>query len=190
MLIKYTPLALLAGFSGAANAATIMQTFNVSPTAGGVDITIGANATAQYTYKTSIKGEGSEEQRTVGFLQNNGNSKTTWIPTSQKVIPKVGDGSIKNAYIENSGSPKYLGLIFDINGVKQVGSARFLPNDGSAITLQSNAVTGTGPVLADIEYRVAAVPEPAEWAMLVVGLGAAGAALRRRRRQVAVAAAV
>lgn len=188
MKIRYTPLALLAGFSGAANAATIVQSFNIAPTAGGIDITIGANATAQYTYKTSVKKAGVEDERTVGLLQVNGNSLTTWFPTTTKIVPGAGDGTVKNAYIENTSDTQYLGLIFDINGVKQVGVARFLPNTGTAITLASNAA-GVGPILADVEYAVAAVPEPAEWAMLVTGLGAAGAALRRRRRKQALAVA-
>jgi hypothetical protein len=34
---------------------------------------------------------------------------------------------------------------------------------------------------------VTAVPEPAVWAMLVLGLGAIGAALRVRRRELALA---
>ncbi|MEY2883272.1 MAG: motif, partial [Pseudomonadota bacterium] len=35
-----------------------------------------------------------------------------------------------------------------------------------------------------VRYLVGQVPEPATWAMLLIGFGATGAALRRRRKAV------
>lgn len=37
----------------------------------------------------------------------------------------------------------------------------------------------------DIRFDITAVPEPATWSMMIVGVGAAGGMLRRRRRLVA-----
>lgn len=40
----------------------------------------------------------------------------------------------------------------------------------------------------EIRGQLAAVPEPASWAMLITGFGVAGVALRRRRRQTVLVA--
>jgi choice-of-anchor C domain-containing protein len=45
-----------------------------------------------------------------------------------------------------------------------------------------------GPALDNISATAAAVPEPATWAMMVVGFGLAGAGLRRRKAKMLVAA--
>jgi hypothetical protein len=45
--------------------------------------------------------------------------------------------------------------------------------------------TNAGPVLDNVVLSISAVPEPASWAMMIVGLGLAGAALRRRSQTVA-----
>lgn len=54
---------------------------------------------------------------------------------------------------------------------------------GGALTIGSNGVPSS-PDNADLNFRtfvnVAAVPEPASWAMMLAGFGLAGAALRRR----------
>jgi hypothetical protein len=42
-----------------------------------------------------------------------------------------------------------------------------------------------GPVTIGATFNFSAVPEPAEWALMLVGLGALGAALRMRQRTVA-----
>lgn len=43
-------------------------------------------------------------------------------------------------------------------------------------------VTSLHRTAALIEPAAAAVPEPSTWAMMIVGIGAVGAALRRRRK--------
>ena len=51
--------------------------------------------------------------------------------------------------------------------------------------------SSVGAVLDDFTYDDAvagAIPEPGTWAMLIVGLGAVGGALRRRRRGLPVPA--
>lgn len=69
----------------------------------------------------------------------------------------------------------YLRLKFDVAGESQLGYASF----------------NTAGTLTAISYQAApaAVPEPAAWTMLVTGFGAAGAALRRRRREARLAVA-
>lgn len=45
--------------------------------------------------------------------------------------------------------------------------------------------TTNATVTLDFDTVVAAVPEPASWAMLITGFGLAGSALRRRRAAIA-----
>ena len=58
----------------------------------------------------------------------------------------------------------------------------------SSTTLSFASATGTafGPALDNVS--VAAVPEPASWALMLVGFGGLGAVLRRQRRAVAATA--
>jgi choice-of-anchor C domain-containing protein len=60
---------------------------------------------------------------------------------------------------------------------------------GSSTTLAFASATGTafGPALDNVSVS-AAVPEPASWAMMLVGFGGLGAVLRRQRRTVAATA--
>jgi len=44
-----------------------------------------------------------------------------------------------------------------------------------------------GTHISDITFQAAPVPEPETWAMMLIGLGAAGAVARQRRRAVAAA---
>jgi hypothetical protein len=68
---------------------------------------------------------------------------------------------------------RYYPLKFDINGTTNVGNA-FFNNASDLVKIDYAAVGG--------------VPEPAIWAQLVAGFGLAGAAVRRRRPQTALAA--
>jgi phospholipase/lecithinase/hemolysin len=54
----------------------------------------------------------------------------------------------------------------------------YLSFDGTHVTAQ---VQGSISVFAARQFGLAAIPEPASWAMMVAGFVAAGAALRRRR---------
>jgi hypothetical protein len=55
------------------------------------------------------------------------------------------------------------------------------------IDLRSYSVDGIGPLLDNVSLDVTGggVPEPASWALVILGFGAAGSALRRRRSAVA-----
>ena len=50
-----------------------------------------------------------------------------------------------------------------------------------------NAGTGGGTVSGNASFLQAAVPEPATWAMMLIGFGGIGLAMRRRRSGVALA---
>lgn len=54
------------------------------------------------------------------------------------------------------------------------------------VQYQVLTTAGDNPGLSDIRFNTAGVPEPAAWALMIVGFGGVGAVLRRRR-QTAVA---
>ena len=66
-------------------------------------------------------------------------------------------------------SNKYLGLYYG----PQTGFPFGDPNAPASAFIRDNFVTG-------VNYAFQAVPEPATWAMMIVGFGLAGAAMRRR----------
>jgi hypothetical protein len=61
------------------------------------------------------------------------------------------------------------------------GAISVLPGSTVAFQYRLNTFSGT---LTSLVSEVAAVPEPASWAMMLVGLGAIGAALRMSKRRV------
>lgn len=76
-----------------------------------------------------------------------------------------------NGVLGNGDRTKGFRVYYDFNGAKV-----------SSITFQSGSDAFEFDGLAG---NVAAVPEPATWAMMILGFGAAGAMLRSRRRMVA-----
>jgi PEP-CTERM motif len=58
---------------------------------------------------------------------------------------------------------------------------------GSIFASIGNTGTGDnqGPILDNVSLSIAAVPEPTTWAMMILGFGVIGGALRRRRNPVA-----
>ena len=49
------------------------------------------------------------------------------------------------------------------------------------LSFENNGGDNLGALLDNVSISTAAIPEPATWAMLIAGFGAAGAVLRRRR---------
>lgn len=55
------------------------------------------------------------------------------------------------------------------------------------IAFNSPSVDNVGPLLDNVSLDIAAVPEPATWAMMIMGFGLVGSAMRRRTRTLAAA---
>lgn len=156
-----TPATLLVAgaFSAPASATAVVDTTGWDATYGGTPITLGGASSAQYTYSlTDYSIPFSYTKTTL-----NGNDGAT---ASYPGVPFTSSSVATNGFL--GPWPGDYGLQFSANGVQYVGTA---------------TVDDTGNHISEISYDVASVPEPATWAMMVLGMGLAGAAMRRSRRQ-------
>lgn len=160
-------MVIAGGFASTANA-TVLNVDYV-PTAAGTDITIGANSTPQYTFSSIDFFNGSKTR-----LQANG--------TATVAFPYNGVVQTPGPYVLTS---------FGGGAVQNVGDFQLAFNIGSAAYTGLATVTNGGQEITRISYDAApSVPEPATWAMMVLGLGIAGSALRRQRRNQTTGAAM
>jgi hypothetical protein len=100
---------------------------------------------------------------------------TPGLPAAGEVINASGYNTVKDGVAANT-TDFYLHLNFtDDLGAHYLGTANFDANS----------------TLLSIDYAASdvsvAVPEPQTWALLIAGMGLAGAAMRRRRGQAAIA---
>jgi hypothetical protein len=92
-------------------------------------------------------------------------------------------GGIYSAVVSIVGSSPHTGI----------GLSSADPYSGGAAFGQNLGDAGCNPGACDLAFQVVgtsaagALPEPATWAMMILGFGAAGAALRQRRRTAAIA---
>jgi hypothetical protein len=99
---------------------------------------------------------------------------------------RLAGGNAGNAYVSFFGGDGSLIQTMTLSALPVVASYGF-SRDGAVhdirgVSIWNDDVTGFG--LANIRFNVAsAVPEPATWAMMLMGFGAAGYSMRRRRRQ-------
>lgn len=161
-----TPATLLVAgaFSAPASATAVVDTTGWDATYGGTSITLAGASSAQYTY--------SLEDWSFPFDA----TKTTLNGNDGATVSSPGSATYNSSVITNGiigPWPGDYGLQFSANGVQYLGTA---------------TVDDTGNHISEITYDVASVPEPATWAMMVLGLGLAGAAMRRSRRQARPAA--
>ena len=98
----------------------------------------------------------------------------TYDPMAAKQTTAVKDTST-GVVIPTYQGDSYLNLRFAIDGTTYYGTADFQTTSGNDVVLHS------------ITYNSAA-PEPSTWALLIAGVGLSGAALRRGRRESALAA--
>lgn len=153
-------------------AALTTVTFNIAAGEPVTPITIGGNLDPQYSY-------GGAAFKTASVFQPLGTAQVGSLVSTPGIA--AGDSYSANGAVilpDSSATfqvDQYLRLKFDVAGESQLGYASF----------------NTAGTLTAISYQAApaAVPEPAAWTMLVTGFGAAGAALRRRRREARLAVA-
>jgi len=189
MRAKYV-LAMLTASSAAAsqaNAATIVENygFAVDHAVGSREIDIAGVHQFDYTYSQNSKFK--TESQTIdsfaphAFISGAGYS-TAGLPDASEIIN--GKTATVAGYKEMGSS-----------GLKQLSPAEdsyyHLQFTANGETYRGTAYVDAQSTLQSITYaQVAGVPEPAVWAELLLGFGAAGTAMRasRRRRQVAAIA--
>jgi hypothetical protein len=160
----------LGATAATASAATI-STLNVTANSAMTDIAIGGNV-AQFSY--GLPSNTTKSQISAyGNARVGGWANTDKIGTAESfgTLEFVAENCPASCTLINASNP-YLHLKFQIGSADYYGVAGFSP-------------TGT---LESVSYQaaVSAVPEPAEWALLTIGFGLAGAALRRERRETAL----
>ena len=189
--LKYA-IAMLAagGATGAgsqAAAATTVELTLLLPTDGtevSYDITLAGSLDPQFRFYSSgefVPGPGEpfvsvkHHLQGLGTARLNPNAFSTFsLPTSNAGITET---EIKTY---SAGIP----VTFDDGD-----SYYHLSFDSGATHYLGTATIGADTSLKSITYDVAAaIPEPESWALLILGAGAAGAALRRQRRLQAAAA--
>ncbi len=100
-------------------------------------------------------------------------------------------GSNFGLWNQNGISAPYGSLVGEIGGVYQFLGANFNGAAWASGNLNlyywdSNFGDNTQSITFDVALAQAAVPEPASWALMIVGFGLMGAALRRGKPKVAV----
>ena len=190
--VTATTLAALGvvGFTAPANATANLVTIdeNLSYDSGNsTDITLDGGTLAYYEkvavpqfsfsaeYNTSANTELINNAKSAGVYVS-GDTGTTAISPDYNYDSTVGDGIVTHSGAVSSGI-SYISIEFQNSaGNEEYGYASLDPNGGlESITYQPYSASS-------------AVPEPASWAMLIGGFGVVGAAKRRRRRTVALAA--
>jgi PEP-CTERM motif-containing protein len=158
-LVCPTALLIAGSFSASAGATVVVDDTDYDATLGGTQITLAGAATPQYTFEL----DPFIEDFTKTYL--NGNDGATAAYPGDTVY----SSSLLTRGVLGSTTGDY-GLEFSANGVDYAGIATVI-NDGNTIDRITYDVVDRG------------VPEPATWAMMVLGFGVAGAALRRSRRR-------
>lgn len=171
------PSMLFAAGSMASAADAAVFSVNYTATDPATDITIGSSAAGpQYSFQSATIDFGfidpSLGVKPTAILNANGTATISESPMSSPYYPapgeNLGNQSAKTQGI-SSGGDGYYGITFDTDDGAQTGY--FSVVDG-------------GTRINEIGYEAAAaVPEPDAWALMIVGLGGAGLALRRQRRQ-------
>ncbi|MBS0332322.1 MAG: PEPxxWA-CTERM sorting domain-containing protein [Proteobacteria bacterium] len=181
VLVASAAAASLVAFASTASAAIFVNNWTISPT-GEITVTFGDDALGSTDSSGTAGDHGTAYTHTYtpGSPAGSGDFTDTFdffLPT----------GTVLNAAISTS-SLTFTGISF--NGV--VGSVSNAPglhvgNVGSvAVALggqQELIVTGNGVSTSGWSGTATftPAPEPAEWALMIMGFGAAGAMLRRRR---------
>lgn len=158
MSLLFSAATLLLSTAMPASAATLLYSF--VPTSGGVqrftfnvDSNPVVSTAADFAFTTGV------QNLTIGGVARSG----TFDFTFQSGFDGGFDSTVVGGYL---GPQLFTGS----------NSAPTLRTGAFALTDGPNNATGTLTVTT-----VAAIPEPATWAMMVIGFGLAGSAMRRRR---------
>ena len=163
---------------------------NSSSAGGKAGDLLDGNATQLSNYATTVSG-----MTLANFLNRsltiNGDAYTTFFRLSTEYTSA---SSISGSFTHDDGATIYVDGNFaggSPGETSQVTQAYSLPGGGGVHNLNVYYVTGNGtPSILSFEPRITTfsggVPEPATWALMITGFGAAGAMLRRKRATAAL----
>jgi len=168
-------------FAGSADASVFVENVDISPTWNGTTIAIGVPpADAQFSFSAinvKLPFGGVDALGTAGVFFEGDPSSSPFIPDgSASFVP-----SVKTLGPGGTGAG-YLGLRFDVGSDTYFGYATLDQFGGHISQIAYDA-----PHALTITAR--ALPEAATWAEMILGLGAAGAVMRRRRQRSAALSA-
>ena len=183
-------------FAGAASAATFIDTWTVNTTTGAISVVIGdtgfnvlgGSSSSQGTSTQVITDLTGPDAGRVGFVD----TFDFTLPTGQ-INSSVTSSDTNNAL-------KFTGITFNnVNGVigptpaglPSAGiTAQFVTAGGKQELVVSGSSGPAGSFGGTVNFSpvTAGVPEPASWALMIIGFGSAGALLRRRRHAMLAAA--
>lgn len=134
---------------------------------------------------SNLPGDPEGQQHLVLFTNN------AWAQNAQSIafgtlFPTTLEGSLigaLNSLAAGTGSSNDYAKLFDFAGNAALfgpaGDAAFsFGNSFTAIAFSDGQIIGTGQSF----YSFGAVPEPASWAMMIIGFGLIGGAMRSKRR--------
>ncbi|WP_277978683.1 PEPxxWA-CTERM sorting domain-containing protein [Sphingomonas phyllosphaerae] len=135
--------------------------------AGSSDVTFRSGPSSDFGYfQVSASGAGS----------------TTFDPASFVSDRRVYFNGFDNGFYGDPAGTAFTNLPVNVRPIPASGACR-LGSDGPLPPFNDDDMCGTVRYTLTYDYTPfgAAVPEPATWAMMVLGFGLAGAAIRRRR---------
>lgn len=157
-----------------------------APLAPGADKCVGFYSGNEFSGKAANV---ALQQSAINLLLGAGNLTVDWnaLKNAGKVVSNS-DVDKLNELLATAGGQVLLGLHWgNVPGDADNVSAFYLWDNVKVGTI---SLTNTGGYSNAVLYRsaaaVAAVPEPGTWALMLIGFGAAGASLRRRRRHAVI----
>jgi hypothetical protein len=145
-----------------------------------------ANKCAGYFSGNTMSGQSgsvAEQQAAINQLIGAGQYTVDWnaLQAAGKVV-SGSDLNALNALLANAGGQVILGFHWgNVPGPQGNVSAIYLWDNVRAGDIRLTDTQGYSNAVLYRSAAVAAVPEPGTWALMLVGFGAAGASLRRRR---------
>jgi hypothetical protein len=173
--------------ASAANA-TLILTTPTSVSVSGPTTTDNIN----YSFGYSDSGTDSPFTETVSWMNDLAGLYGITLSTVATTADGPTDVDITSAFVTGTGILGQLDLIanpFNTDLIENYALAG-VPLGAGTYTLTVQGTRGdSGSFGGNVAFQAAAVPEPAPWAMMLLGFGAIGFQLRRRRRSVLAQAA-